>query len=315
MPNHYSAHLPTQDWVDQRKNYIGGSDVAAILGVSAYATPLQVWMRKKGLIPPVDQTPIMEFGHVFEPVMADYFTEKTGLKVRNINKTFKSAQYDFLRANIDRQIVSNGDQGTGVLELKTTTSYRLKNLDTPYPEEWDYQIQHYLGITGYQYAYLMIYERDTCTFHEPVCIKRNDRWIRQTTERLVEWWQKHMLGYGHRPKPINGEDMLLLYPDSKDGSVVEATPTHYEKYTKLLQVRSRMEELAVVEEYLKNYFKDTLKDAERMVVAGRTMLSWKSTQSNRFDTTAFRKAHPDLYKTFVKSVPARRFTVTKQKGD
>lgn len=313
MAQSYIDSIPDKQWVEKRKHYIGGSEVAAILGISSYATPLQVWMRKKGLIPAIDQTSIMEFGNVFEPVMAEYFTRKTGLKIRNIRQAFKSREHPYLRANIDRQILSDGKQGTGVLELKTTTSYRLKNLETPYPEDWDYQIQHYLGITGYDYAYLFIYERDTCRFHEPIRIQRNEFWIRKTTRRLVEWWQKYMVN-NQKPAPVNGEDMLILYPESSDNSVTEATAENYEKYAKLLQVRSRKDELSVMEEYLKSYFKDHLKDSERMVRSGQTLVSWKSTESNRFDTSRFKKQHPDLYKKFVKSVSTRRFTVTQQGG-
>ena len=314
MSQSYIASIPDQKWVSDRKNYIGGSDVAAILGTSSYSTPLQLWMRKKGLIPPIDQTSIMEFGHVFEPVMAEYFTQKTGLRVRNINQVFRSKEHDFLRANIDRQILSDGSQGTGVLEIKTTTSFRLKSLDTDYPEDWDYQIQHYLAITGYEYAYLFIYERDTCRFHEPVRIMRDERWIQQVTQLLVDWWKKHMVN-NQRPAPQNGEDMLILYPDSKDGSATEASLENYEKYARLLDVRRRKEELEVVEEYLKTYFKGYLKDSERMVRSGQTLVSWKSSESNRFDTTRFRKEYPDLYKKYVKSTSTRRFTVTTPKGE
>ena len=98
--------IPTQEWVDNRKDYIGGSDVSSILQQNPYSTPLQVWMRKKGLLTPVDSTPIMNFGHYFEPILAARFEEITGLKTRQVNKTYQHKEHSFLRANIDRMVLA-----------------------------------------------------------------------------------------------------------------------------------------------------------------------------------------------------------------
>jgi predicted phage-related endonuclease len=80
-----SEEIPTQQWVQERQHYVGGSEIAAILGESSYATPLQIWMKKNGLVEPEGDTPITAFGHVFEPIMADYFEDLTGLRTRRVN--------------------------------------------------------------------------------------------------------------------------------------------------------------------------------------------------------------------------------------
>ena len=43
--------------------------------------------------------------------------------------------------------------------------------------------------------------------------------------------------------------------------------------------------------------------------AGKFIVRWSSVLTNRFDTTAFKKAHGELYKDFVKQVSSRRFSV------
>ena len=83
--------------------------------------------------------------------------------------------------------MSAPDRGTGLLELKTTTSWRLKALDGEYPEDWFDQIQHYLFLTGYSYGYLFLFERDTAEFHHPKLIERDDERIEVNNQRLVEW--------------------------------------------------------------------------------------------------------------------------------
>lgn len=44
--------------------------------------------------------------------------------------------------------------------------------------------------------------------------------------------------------------------------------------------------------------------------AGAFIIRWTSVLSNRFDTTAFKKVHGDLYKAFTKQSASRRFTVS-----
>ena len=303
------THLPTQDWVTDRRNYIGGSEVAAVLGLSPYATPLQVWMRKRGLIEQIPSNPVMDFGRIFEPIMAEYFTETTGLMVRNVQRTFKHAEHSFLRANIDRQILrSESHPTTGVLELKTTTSHRMKSEEGLIPMDWYCQIQHYLGITGYQYAYLVVYERDTCIFHEPVLIDRDDTLISQNMQALIQWWVTHML-QNKRPAPINGEDVLLLYPDSDDTVVTEVTPDLYAVYKELVQVRDRLSDYEQMKQALEVTLKDYMGEAERLVSGGKTLVSWKSQITRRFDAKAFQKQYPDMYTRYIAETKTRRFTV------
>lgn len=43
---------------------------------------------------------------------------------------------------------------------------------------------------------------------------------------------------------------------------------------------------------------------------GRFIVRFTSILSNRFDSTAFKKAFPDIYKAFTKAVASRRFTVS-----
>ncbi|SHG17224.1 putative phage-type endonuclease [Fodinibius roseus] len=304
-----SEEIPSEAWVKERRNYIGGSDVAAILQQSSFKTPLQVWLRKQGVIDPTQSTPIMEFGNVFEPVMASYFEDITGLKTRRVNKPFVHEEHEFLRANIDRQILNtDGVPGTGVLELKTTNSHRLNALGGQYPLEWEFQIQHYLGLTGYQYGYLFIYERDTCEFYEPILVERNEEFITENTQQLIEWWQAHMVE-GNRPDPTSEEDLLILYPDSSDGKVVEASPTTQKLYEELKQVRGEKSKLEDRETELKNQLKEEIGDGERLVYGGHTLITWKSHTSRRLDTSKLREEQPGVYADYQTKSSYRRFSI------
>ena len=49
-------------------------------------------------------------------------------------------------------------------------------------------------------------------------------------------------------------------------------------------------------------------NAEEMIV-GTHIVRWTTTLSNRFDSTAFKKALPDIYKAYTKQTTSRRFTI------
>lgn len=299
---------PKTSWIQNRSTYIGGSDAAGILAESQYSTPLQVYLRKKGILPPIEDNPIMDFGHYFEPQLAAHFEQETGLKTRRVNQPFTDPDFNFLKANIDRQVLAGkGLDSTAVLELKTTTSQRMKSLDGELPREWYLQVIWYLGISRYSKAFIQVYLRDTCEFLEPQIIDPNPELFEEMKHKLVHWWQTYMEGEGRRPEPVNGNDALLLFPDSNPEQVVEITPAGYAMYQELQQVRDRKADLINMEEHLKTKLKEKLGKAERLVCGGKTLVSWKSQSSTRIDSKAIRRDHPEFYKQYSKTTKTRRF--------
>ena len=69
------AELVTQapagspEWHAARANGLGGSEVAAALGLSPWESPFSLWHRKKGNLPPVAETEAMRWGKLLEPVV------------------------------------------------------------------------------------------------------------------------------------------------------------------------------------------------------------------------------------------------------
>ena len=302
-------NIPSKEWVHARQHYLGGSEVAAALGESPWTTPFQLWLVKTGRIEPVISTPVMELGHLLEPMIAEKFTATTGLKLRNISEPYEHPEHSFLRGNIDRQICSSEKhEGPGVLEIKSTTSFRLKNEAGLYPAEFDFQIQHYLMLTGYKYAYLAIFERDTGIFHDPIYIERDEKFIQENTELIIQWWTLHII-QDIAPEPVNNEDLLLLYPDAADGSVVEASAEDRDYYEELIKVRQKINSLTFEKDLLEAFLKNSIGDSERLVAGGRDLITWKNQTTNRLDTKALKQRYPALCKKFKKETKTRRFVV------
>ena len=304
-------NIPSKEWVDARKSYLGGSEVAAALGESQWTTPLQLWLVKTSRREPIISTPVMELGHLLEPMIAEKFSDTTGLKLRSISDSYQHPEHSFLRGNIDRQICSSEKHdGPGVLEIKSTNSYLLKNEAGLYPKSWHFQIMHYLMLTGYKYAYLAIFERDTGIFHDPIYIERDEKLIQENTERIIQWWTLHIFR-DISPKPVNNEDVMILYPDAKDDSVVEASAEDQAYFDELVKVRQKINSLQFEKDLLEAFLKNSIGDNERLVAGGKDLITWKNQTTNRLDTKKLKQRYPALCKKFQKQTKTRRFCVKK----
>ena len=63
-----------QEWLEDRKRGIGGSEVATVHGLNKYKSPYQLWLQKKGQIELEDsESEPAYWGNDFEEVVAKKF--------------------------------------------------------------------------------------------------------------------------------------------------------------------------------------------------------------------------------------------------
>ena len=74
---------------------------------------------------------------------------------------------------------------------------------------------------------------------------------------------------------------------------------------------SMMEDLKAQAEVIRDEIKAEMmaRETEEMI-AGQYIIRWTSVLSNRFDSTAFKKVMPELYKAYTKQTASRRFTIS-----
>ena len=156
----------------ERVGYLGGSDAAALLGLSPWTTPFGVFVQKRGL--QTTQRRIddalqekFDFGHAMEPVIARAFSARTGLHVALVPQAFlRSEAHPFAAGHLDYTVAVN-DTATphAFLECKNV-EYRDKTEwldpdpegrnDASIPPYYLAQCDHYFLITGYAEAYLAV---------------------------------------------------------------------------------------------------------------------------------------------------------------
>ena len=79
----------------------------------------------------------------------------------------------------------------------------------------------------------------------------------------------------------------------------------------LNKYEAMMDEIKAEADNIRNSIKAEMEAREvEELVAGQYIIRWTSVLSNRFDSTAFKKVLPELYKAYTKQVASRRFTIT-----
>lgn len=155
-------------WLKTRKKYIGGSDVACILGLNPWKTNLQLFREKKGIVEPDDisDNPLVIYGTKAEEHIRALFTlDHPELKVDYIpNNSWRNTDYPFAAASLDGWLTDENGR-RGILEIKTstiTTSQQANKWKDKIPDNYYCQVLFYLGVTGWDFVILranLKYER------------------------------------------------------------------------------------------------------------------------------------------------------------
>ena len=102
-----TADLPREKWLEFRRQGIGGSDAAAVLGISPFRTGVDLYYDKLGQ--PVEDDEqnwvAKEMGTVLEDLVARIFAKKTGLKVTPMKMMFQHPDHPWMLADLDRLVI------------------------------------------------------------------------------------------------------------------------------------------------------------------------------------------------------------------
>ena len=121
--------LPREQWLEYRRKGIGGSDAAAVLGISPFRTGRDLYYDKLNIVTADDAENWvqLEVGTLLEPLVAKIFAHKTGYKIYRRPFMFQHPLYPWMLADLD-YMVELPDGTTAILEIKTT-NYSLRRRD------------------------------------------------------------------------------------------------------------------------------------------------------------------------------------------
>lgn len=304
LKNIDTRNMSREEWLQYRRKAIGGSDAAAIAGLTKYGSPFTVWLDKLGRSEEKKETEAMRIGRDLEDYVAQRFTEATGKKVRRRNAIIINDLYPFAHANIDREVIGE----SAILECKTTNVLNLRKFKGgEYPANYYCQVMHYMAVTGVQKAYIAVLVLgDSFHWFE---IQRDEEEIHALMEIERVFWD---FVIQQKEPPMTGqmcdsEVIKDLYPQS-NGQKIElfGRAGQMERY---LELKKQIKELEESAEEIANLIKQDLGENERGSDGDYTA-TWKTQSRSTFDAKAFKAAHPDADLTpFYKTSSFRKFEI------
>ena len=233
-------------WLEQRKKGIGGSDVAAIMGLSPWKSPLEVWMEKTGRMsaPDLSDKESVAMGTELEgDVLEMYRRRHPESRVQRVNAILTSADRPWAQASLDG-ITRDPELGWGVLEIKTGS----KNSEWAegVPLHYLTQVTHYLSVTGYPFADVAALVGDFGLHYHEYRVMRDEEDLQSVVESVDEFWTDYVEKDSMPPYvsalPSEAKALYEIYKHS-DGEMEPDDAERTEKLAALvLDLTSRISE-------------------------------------------------------------------------
>lgn len=291
-------------WLRSRRTGIGGSDVAAVLGLSPWRTPLDVYLDKLGEAPKELTSQAAHFGTRLEAVVAAEFSERTGIRCTMQEHMYRNPLAHWEIANIDRYA------GPGaILECKTarladgwgpSQEEEIKSeevvSDHEIPLYYETQIQWYMGLLGVPVCYVavLIGGQDFRIYK----VDRDPAVFDTLREKVKIFWLEHV-EKRIPPDPINAADVRALYARDS-GTMREASNDESALIGDLKTVREQIKALEAQEKAIASKIILAIGADTGITIAGKKAATYKAQTSRRFDSTAFKAADPETYAAYCK---------------
>lgn len=323
-----SAATAHAEFLAQRRAYIGGTDIAAITGVSPWASPLSVYLDKTApeKVDDKDSLP-MRRGLALERFIADEFERAKPGTVTYHPAPIVRTDWGFpAGASIDRYIatIEHPRTPTAVLECKTAFSFQssrqwqapdpLKGIEEgDLPDSYFVQVQWYLAVTGLTWAYGAADTGGPKLTIVP--IHANELVQARLIEAGRKFWQEHV-ERGVAPEPIGTEadaDALAhMWPDT----IPEPAVTIEDELAEVilsdyLAAKFKAEEAKREADTNKQRLQALMGENEQAVI-GRWKLAWKRQERTTIDTTRLKEERPDVAAEFAKTSESRVFAAPKE---
>lgn len=150
-----------EEWLQHRRNYIGGSEASCIVGMNPYRSNIELWEEKTGRREPED---ISGKDYVIYGTLAEeHHRALFGLDFPQYevfyreNNLWLNDKFPFGHASLDGWLVEKETGRKGILEIKTTNilqSIQKEKWNHRVPDNYFIQALHYLAITEFDFVCL-----------------------------------------------------------------------------------------------------------------------------------------------------------------
>ena len=289
--NEVYEYANEEDWHTLREKRIGGSDIGAILGVNKYKSIIDVY---------IDKTEGSKFegneatfwGHMHEATIMKVFAQKH--KEFTVYQASYSIVDNFFIANLDGVLKDRNTGDCGVLEIKTTNAFNYKDWEGDVVPQYYYaQVQHYLMLTGYKFAYIAVLIGGN--HYKDFKIERSEEDIALIREKATEFYKENILK--QIPPMPDGSDAYMNYLKKKAMDIENDTVVEFvdleEKAQKVKDIGKEINSLKKEQDLLKEQIMlELINNGTQKGVAGKLKFNIQTKKSP--DIEAMIEANAEL---------------------
>ena len=298
------------EFVADRKKGIGGSDAAAVLGLSPWKTPLQLYLEKRGELEDTRQTVAMEWGTLIEPAIVEMYRRRAGVNVITGEATkpyVEASLVPFMRCNVDGIIVPEDHAPDEILEAKLAGNdedWGEPGTDQV-PSYYVPQAQHMLAVSGFaRVKFAVLFARFGLRELQTYTVPRDQELIDMLVDQEREFWQRVV--DGNPPDPTTPEEIRLRWPSDR-GTSIEATIGIVATVALLAQAKLEKKRADEREEDYAAAVKNFMGDNAELTYQGRTICTWRQNRPTaQFDRDALALELPDIVAKYTGTRPGNR---------
>lgn len=260
--------LDRDTWLAGRTRGLGGSDAAALLGLSNWSSPYALWLEKTGRHTPDDSgaTLAMRRGHQLEPwILAEAVAQDPDLTIHRAPYQLAHRAHPELLANIDGLATHASRGGWGGIEAKRANGFLRRHWADGPPAYYQAQVQHYLAVTGLDW---WMVAADLDLDHIPTwTYERDPDFTAALIERELQWWKTHVVGDVEPPADHHpATTAVLSIVDADPGRVATVdTDELAELFEQIHDAKEGADDLKKVDDAARNRIRQLMGDRTELV--------------------------------------------------
>lgn len=204
MPNIIidAKKITHEEWLETRKQGIGGSDASKILNVNPWATPLDLYIDKTS--PVISEKSEnwfrLDYGNLIEPLIRKWYASESGYKVYNDTKMYSHPDYpwmiadcDFIAETPEGEIIGGEIKSTSPRNIEDDWAPGILGMGGKLPYHYEVQVRHYMAVRDIdRFIVLCIYGNCESQII-PVQVYRDMEWEACLIEAEAQFWNEHVV--------------------------------------------------------------------------------------------------------------------------
>jgi putative phage-type endonuclease len=283
-----------------RRTYISSTEVGAILGISKYNTPYEIWEKKVGLAPQnIEDNDVMLWGRLLEPVIIKEIERRCNVVIGITNPFVQHPKYSFL-CNHPDGIDTSPIKHEVNNEVKTVASWAFNQWEEATPLEYYCQIQYEMDIAIHTYPHIRktrfsVLEMDARKLHIDY-VHYDPEFCEKLRNQLIHFWEYNVIG--NNPPDYQVSD----FAKSKDilGAYNDVDAEFVKKIVRRRQFNEELKKMNESIDALDNEIKMKIGDSEGIRYGVDVLASWKEQSKNSVDSKKLKDEYPDIYEKVIR---------------